>query len=592
MATAEAAVGPLSMPPPPGARLKSRVGNASWFRVLSAMIVVLLIATTVYAIARIGNRAFTRSAFDALTRYRGLASTLENTVAVVALSSLAALVVGTGLAWVNERTDARMGAFTDVFPFLPFLMPPIAGAIGWVLLLAPAGGYLNSFIRYVLSHVDVHLTKGPIDVYTIYGLVIVYTIYLVPYVFLIMSAGIRNLDPQLEEQSRISGSGVLRTFIRVTIPGLTSSLVSSVLIVVWTGFGMFAIPQAIATPGKIPILTVETVNVISFTYPPNFGLGVMLSVVTMAFVGVAWYFQARVRGRSHNLIGGGRSARTTMRLELGRWRLPMRIGLVGFIILVTVFPVLALALVALSGYWSATVPWGHLSLGAFTSTLLHNHGTVLAIEDSFKIGLYTATIGAVVATVTSVLLARRRSWVARLLDGGVKLPAVLSPLVIAIGFILGFAGKPFALGGTVVILVIAYVVVTVPQGTISTDAAVGQIGPELIEASQLTGAGAWRTFRRVLVPLMLSAIAIAWALIFVRVLGDLEVSAMLAGTNNPTIGYQTMMLYNQGSYSDVAALTLLVFVSSALVVSVALLGARRLSKWSLAAPATAAVADV
>jgi iron(III) transport system permease protein len=86
---------------------------------------------------------------------------------------------------------------------------------------------------------------------------------------------------------------------------------------------------------------------------------------------------------------------------------------------------------------------------------------------------------------------------------------------------------------------------------------------------------------------MLPAIAIAWALVFVRVLGDLEVSALLAGTSNPTIGYQTMILYSQGSYSDVASLALVILVSSAVVVALVLALSRRLSRWNVVKSASA-----
>lgn len=567
---------------PARGRMRRARSGARWssFQITSLIVVLLVLAAIGYPLVRILLQAMHTSAVRDLVHHQGLAGIIGNTALVVGVSALLALLLGSLLAWANERTDARMGAITDTLPFLPFMIPPIAGAIGWVLLLAPSGGYANSVIRLLAAKVGWHMTSGPINIYSLYGLILVYTIYMIPYVFLIVSAGIRNLDPQLEEQSRVSGAGALKTFVRVILPGLAPSLASSALMVVWTGFAMFAVPQAIATPAHIGILSVETVNVITFQFPPDISLGVMLSLVTMVFVGIAWYLQSRVRSRSRHAVVGGRGARAATRTRLGWARLPVRALMVLFMLVVTVLPALALLMVSLSGYWSPHIAWNHLSLRAFQATF-NDPGTQSAIVNSFKLGLEVATVGAVLAALASVLVIGRRGRAIRLLDGSLKLPVIISPLVIAIGFVLCFSGPPFNLGGTMLILFVAYLVLSVPQGTVSTDAAAAQVGDDLREASLISGAGGWRTFARVYFPLMLPAVAIAWALMFVRVLGDLEISAILAGTGNPTIGYQTMMLYNAGSYGEVASLTLLVLVISAVVVSVVLAVARRRSRWSL-----------
>src|SRR5690606_28083825 len=77
----------------------------------------------------------------------GLGELIFNTVFLVVAASSIALVIGSLLAWANERTDARLGPLTDSLPLLPFLLPPVAGAIGWVLLLSPRAGYVNVWIR-------------------------------------------------------------------------------------------------------------------------------------------------------------------------------------------------------------------------------------------------------------------------------------------------------------------------------------------------------------------------------------------------------------------------------------------------------------
>ena len=76
------------------------------------------------------------------------------------------------------------------------------------------------------------------------------------------------------------------------------------------------------------------------------------------------------------------------------------------------------------------------------------------------------------------------------LDGAIKFPATLSHIVIAVGFVLALGGEPFNLGGTVVILMLAYLALYLPQTSVATDDAVAQVGRELPEASRVGGARA------------------------------------------------------------------------------------------------------
>ena len=59
----------------------------------------------------------------------------------------------------------------------------------------------------------------------------------------------------------------------------------------------------------------------------------------------------------------------------------------------------------------------------------------------------------------------------KVLDGAVKLPAAISSIVIAVGFLLAFSGPPFNLNGSLLILLLAYLVLYMPQGSVAADAA-------------------------------------------------------------------------------------------------------------------------
>ena len=142
-----------------------------------------------------------------------------------------------------------------------------------------------------------------------------------------------------------------------------------------------------------------------------------------------------------------------------------------------------------------------------------------------------------------------------MLDGAIKFPATLSHIVIAVGFVLALGGGPFNLAGSVVILMLAYLALYFPQTSVATDNAVAQVGRELPEASRVGGAGEGRTFRRIYLPLMAGGLAAGWALLFVRCVGDLTASSILAGPRQPRVGWKILQVYTDGSYSEMAALS-------------------------------------
>jgi iron(III) transport system permease protein len=564
----------------PGPLRGLRPQRWSVFRITTLVLALLCCVTVLYPVYRIisslvySGGHFSAASFTQFFRTPDIGSAILNTVIVVVVSSAIAIVIGTALAWVNERTDARMGAAGDFLPVVPFLFPAIASAIGWVFLLSPTSGYVNAVIRSLLGDVGVHMTTGPFNIYTLPSLIFVYVLQEVPFTYLMMSAGLRSMDTQLEEQSWMCGVSPRATLRRIVLPALAPSVLGAALLVVWSGFGMFAVPEAIAAPANIPIMSVSIVQYIQSSFPPLYGSAVVMSLIMMLMIAVVWFASRKVSSRARFASVGGRGSRAPRR-SLGWWKWPVRGVVVIWAMLGTVLPAVALLLVAMNGYWTVHINWSRLNFAAFNGSVFHDTETALALKDSFMIAAIVATVGVLIAAMLSVAN-RTRTKTSATLDGLLKLPVIISHLVLALGFILAFAGAPFHLVGTVTLLLLAYLALFTPQATIITDPAALQVSTELKEASELSGARDFRTFGKIFLPLILGSMSVAWGLVFVRVLSDLEVSALLAGPSNPTIGSQTLSLYENGNFSGVAALTL-VLTGVTIVVVAAVIG---LSHWA------------
>lgn len=550
------------------------------FTLLSATVAGVLLLLAVFPLGRLtiglfwsdGHADF--APFTAALALPDLWQLVWQTVAVVAASSVVSLVVGSMLAWLNERTDSRIGTLTDSMPMIPFLLPPIAGAIGWIFLLAPSAGYINVVLRSLLGWLGVNIDDGPFDVYTWYGLIFVYVIYQVPYVFLLVSAGLRNVDGSLEEQSRVSGVGPLRTMWKVTLPAVRPSLGAALVLLFWNGFGLYSVPAVIGPAAHIEVLAVKIVQLLSFTYPPETDAALGLSVIVVVFVGSAWYLQNRLaRLGRHARIGG--KAVPSRRIAFGPWRWAVRLVTCGYLAIGTVFPIVALVLVSLNGFWTPKIRWSNLSFDALWGAVSGDSASGDSLLNSLSLGALGATVGIVLAAILSLFLATRTSFIARLVDGFVKMPAAVSHIVMGLGFIAAYAAAPFRLGGTLTILFLAYLVLWMPQGLVATDAAIGGVSAELAEASHVAGGGNARTFGRIYLPLILSGLATGWALLFVRMVGDLTASSLLSGTTNTVVGFRILEIFQAGSYAELASLSLVLVLITGVVVVLVLAFARR-----------------
>ena len=187
---------------------------------------------------------------------------------------------------------------------------------------SPGAGFVNYWLREVLGWFGIEQFEGPLNIYSFYGLLLVYTVYQVPYAFMLITAGLRNIDPALEEASRVSGAGLLRTLRKVTLPAVMPSIAGAVLLMAWSGFGLVSIPLVIGTGANIHVLSEQIVRVLA-DFPPDEGVAIGLSAIMIAFVAAAWIAQvsscdgvasrrsparASARRPSASARGGGRSA--------------------------------------------------------------------------------------------------------------------------------------------------------------------------------------------------------------------------------------------------------------------------------------------
>ena len=107
------------------------------------------------------------------------------------------------------------------------------------------------------------------------------------------------------------------------------------------------------------------------------------------------------------------------------------------------------------------------------------------------------------------------------------MPIAVPSVVMGVGILYWYlaAPLPFHLYGTLAILVVAFVTITLPYGMRYIVPGMAQIKDELEEAATASGAGWWQSFRRVFVPLLMPSLLAAF--LYAMIVSFREVSAAI-----------------------------------------------------------------
>ena len=147
------------------------------------------------------------------------------TIIYVAIASLLSLVIAYPAAYFVARFAGHRKGLFLILLIAPFWISYMMRMLAWVDLLQ-INGYLNKALSFL------HLTSQPINwlggypVTVILGLVYGY----IPYLILVLYAGLDRIDPALIEAGRDLGLSRTRTFLRVTLPLSRQTILTGMLI--------------------------------------------------------------------------------------------------------------------------------------------------------------------------------------------------------------------------------------------------------------------------------------------------------------------------------------------------------------------------
>lgn len=478
---------------------------------------------------------------------------ITNTLQFAVGQTVVPLVIGVLLAWVVTRTDVPWRGVWEFATLGLYFIPLLAAGTAWSILLGGRNGMLNELIR------DITPWDG-FDINSMSGMVFVQSLYLVPLVFLVVAASMRNITPDYEHAARINGASAWATFRHITLGVSRPALYSATVLCFIIGLGSMEIPLLFGFPAREHVFTTDIYSALRVRFPPEHGrasaTGVVLLAVSM--VVLVLYLRSIRHGERYVTVSDKGQHDTPTRL--GRWRWVIFVLCCGFFFFTMVLPFIAVVVGSLLPYI------GRPSTELLAQSSLDNYRQLSdnpilwrsiknSLTLSFGAGLFVMVFGALVAY--SVVRFRGR-W-SRMIDYGSSLPLMIPAVVMATSLLYSYITLVlpggFRFWGTLWIIGIAYVVYFLPVSVRQMTGPIVQLSVDLENASRISGAGHFATMMRIVIPILRPALLGGMVLAFITFMREFTLSVLLFRSGTEVISTVMFSFYSNGRLPFVAAIS-------------------------------------
>ena len=483
--------------------------------------------------------------FDMPTFTRAITNTLKVGFLVGILSTLI------GLLFAYVEVYVRMGKFTGglfkVVSMLPVVSPPFVLSLSMIMLFGKAG----IITRFLLKIYDN-------SVYGFWGIAIVQTLTFFPVCYMMLKGLLKNIDPSLEEAARDMGASRWKVFTSVTFPLLLPGLGNAFLVTFIESIADFANPMIIGGSYDTLATTIYLQITGAYDKAGAAAMAVVLLCITLAMFAVQKYYLERKTAATLT----GKASRGRMLITDRSVKVPLTV----LCSLVAIFVIMMYLCVPIGAFFPT---WGYkffpLTGKWFKLVFTRYHG-FQAFRDSFLLSLISAPITALLSMIISYLVVKRKFKSKGFIEAVSMLAMAVPGTVLGVGYIRGFSGGLFHSGfmqglyGTGLILIIVFVVRSLPTGTRSGISALRQIDKSIKESAYDMGADSFRVFMTVTLPLIKDSFLSGLVTSFVRSITAISAIILLVTPQFLLITVQINEFAEKGSYSLACAFATILIV--------------------------------
>ena len=429
---------------------------------------------------------------------------LFNTLFLFIAVILSSLFLGLSISVLIVRYEIPAPKLLFSLTILPLVIPSYIGALTYVSAFSPRGLFVDIFSNFGIDEIS--------GIEGFIGSWVVLTLFTYPYVQLICSSALRNLDSTVEDAARSLGIKKIKMYSRVVLPRLKKPIIYSSLLV-----GLYVISDF----GAVSLMKYGTLTKAIYSYYTiNInGDPVIFYSTILIFVALIISFAQRGSDLSRSAKVSG-TPREVVKVNLSQRN-----------------KLLVLTFFALIIFFSLILPIGVLSYWLVRGLSQGNtvNSALLGMVGSLTAAIVTSIFAMIIATPIVVMISQYRSKFGDFFE---KVTLTLYGLPhIAVGISMLFITiKIFPeIYQTFTTLIISYLIVFLPQAVGGGQASMEQVKLSYLEASSGLGFSKIDTFVKVTLPLIYKGLLAGAALVFLSTMKELPQTLLLRPT-----GFNTM----------------------------------------------------
>ncbi|MDD6966804.1 MAG: iron ABC transporter permease [Candidatus Faecousia sp.] len=491
----------------------------------------------------------TLSVFQRVFAMKNFRRAISNTLKVGLTVGILSTVIGLLFAYVEVYVKVRtkfMGGLFQVVSMLPVVSPPFVLSLSMIMLFGKAG-IITRFLLHIYDN----------SVYGFGGITVVQTLTFFPVCYMMLKGLLKNIDPSLEEAARDMGASRFKVFTSVTLPLILPGLGNAFLVTFIESIADFANPMIIG--GSYDTLATTIYLQITGAYDKQ-GAAAM-AVVLLSITLLMYLVQKYVLEKKTAATLTGKASRARMLIEDRSVTLPLTV-LCSMIALFVIMMYICVPFGALFKTWGYDF---HLTTKWFVQVFKKYKG-LKAFKDSFLLSLAAAPITALLSMIISYLVVKRDFKAKGFIEFVSMLAMAVPGTVLGIGYIRGFVKGVFGTGflaglyGSAAILIIVFVIRSLPTGTRSGISALRQIDKSIEESAYDMGAGSFKVFMTVTLPLIKDSFLSGLVTAFVRSITAISAIILLVTPEFLLITVQINEFAEKGAYGVACAFATILIV--------------------------------
>lgn len=493
------------------------------FVVLYPILILIInsfVITRPWEVPRYGLNAWRFALMDP-----GMLAAMWNTVQLGAVHQAISLPLAVLIAWLLGRTNIPRAGALEFFFWLTFFMPVIPTIQAWVLLLDPNYGIVNKALQQLGI-----VQQAPFNIFSFWGIVWMHLVTATVAVkVMLFTPAFSNLDATMEEASTMAGATVWHTLRRVTIPLLTPTLITVMVLALVRAVQAVEIELVLGLPVNLFVFGSKIYDLTRLA-PPDYGAATAMGTYVMLLMVplIILHRHLTTKRRFTTLT----SAYKPQPVNLGIWKWPA-FTLVLFIgLLMTVVPAIFLVMGSFMKLFGVfAVPGGPWTTEHWR-IVMGDAAFLRMLGNTLMLAIGGSTLTALLYTVVAYVLVRWSFAVRGPMDFLTWVPSALPGILIALAWFWIFLRTPFLtpLTGTIWALILVSGLSSMTLAIQLLKASMLQLGGELEEAAQVSGGNWFTTMRTVVVPLLMPTMLVLWIIHFVGAAANAIMPALLAST--------------------------------------------------------------